>query len=1211
MTHRFQGDQKAWHKITLDVTLPQTFTETAATFRDHRLDVTFTNDETGRTLTVPGFFAADGNAADSGAASGKVWRVNFNPPEAGQWRFEAHFRTGDDIAARPFSEAPNAGRAMAFDGETGRFAVAPSDAPEGDFRTKGMIVQGEGTHYLQHQGDGDYFVRGGPGIPENFLANPEIDGTSAGRHGFETHRRDFDQGNPTWDGGKGDEIIGAVNYLAEQGQNAIYVMTNTAGGDGRDVWPWAGDFAAVGKNDRGISGGEAARYSTYDISKLAQWDIIFDHMDAKGIYKNVLLQETENDQLLNGGTDIEGPLSVERLIYLREMVARFGHNNGLQWNLGEENTNTDAERLAMADYMEALDPYGHLVVIHTYPGDIDRVFRPLLGDEAFDGTSFQTTAQNVRAKTIEYRDASAAAGDPWVLAWDEDSSNNSIIASGSNDPDSRNEQVLREAFWGHLMAGGTGGNWYLKQSGGHSFDQNYDTFRDHASIWQWTAAAIEFFNERIPFWEMTDRDGLTSDSDDFVMAKDGEHYVVYLPSGEARDVRLDLRGQGGETFDAFWYDPRRGGDLIPDGQVEGGAVRQVGGAPREGGKDWALLLRNADLAGDGAPPASPPEPTPVDGTAIYEMRGGRVVMQAEDGVPVVEGDVNNDRWQLTGRFDGDKGEGVMLWTGPDLFNGSNAGQPQTAPLTYAFTVDTPGTYHISLRAIRPETGEPSDRNNDFYVQIGDGAWKKVFFSGARETFQWGTTYDVGHTKSPSTFEVTQGMIDANGGVFELGVAGRSRQAGLDEIHIQKGGFSRDAGAATSPTLTNGPPPTPPSVEPPSAPDQDVKFRLKLYDAEDDTSLGRLRDGAIKTVTQEEAESLSIVARAKGADVASLRFELNGDQTQTDGLAPFALFGDADGDLRGGAIPLGENVLEVSALDDRGRVIDVDTFEFTLAQKGVASPPPPPPPVKLPVEPPASGPALVLELFDASDDSSLGLLQDDAVLSLAGTDVGDLSVVARVEGGTARTVRFELNDGPITSEGLAPFALFGDRGIDLTGGTIPLGENVLEVTAIDSRGKVLVTEVIDFTLVSGSVTPPPAPEPKPEPEPEGLLRLFLADADSDETLAEITGDGTLSRGDLAERDLTVYATAEGGDVGSVRFAADGAYGGIIENVSPYAAFGDVNGDFRAGWGLFEDGTADLRLIAYSEERGRGTVLEELNVRLVLADGDASGATFELF
>ena len=606
------GELKTWHKVSIDFMTPKNFKETASTFRDYRLDVTFTNQSTGQVITVPGFFAADGDAANTSATEGNVWRVNFNPPSVGDWTYEASFRTGKDIAA---SANPNAGAAVNFiNGEGGVLKIAPTDKTGEDFRAKGMILQGEGTHYLQHQGDGDYFIKGGPGVPENFLANKDIDNTLKGRHDYSSHAGDYNPGSPEWGNGKGHNLIGAVDYLAEQGQNSIYLLTNTAGGDGRDVWPWASErFGNVGTHKGNIqsSGLSVDDFSTYDVSKLAQWEIVFDHMDEQGIYKNLLFQETENDQLLNGGTPVQGSsLSAERLIYMREMIARFGHANGIQWNMGEENTNTNQERKDMAEYIKAVDPYDHLTVIHTFPNEIDKVYQPLLGVEAFDGTSFQTGGWTVRETMRKYLEQSERAGDPWVVGWDEDSSNRGIFKPYGNNPDDKNEADQRQAMWGTLTVGGSGVNWYIKQSSGHSYDQNVDTFDAFESVWKWTAAATDFFNTHIPFWEMSEADNLTQNGNDYVMAKEGEYYVAYMPYGQANNVEINLNGQGGETFDVFWYNPREGGDLISSGQVDGGSVKQIGGPPQQASKDWVLFVRNSKLSDTISTPAPSPLPSP-------------------------------------------------------------------------------------------------------------------------------------------------------------------------------------------------------------------------------------------------------------------------------------------------------------------------------------------------------------------------------------------------------------------------------------------------------------------------------------------------------------------------------------------------------------------------------------------------------------------------
>jgi hypothetical protein len=108
-------------------------------------------------------------------------------------------------------------------------------------------------------------------------------------------------------------------------------------------------------------------------------------------------------------------------------------------------------------------------------------------------------------------------------------------------------------------------------------------------------------------------DGRTPDPGDFVLAKRGEVYAVYLPVGGT--ARLDLADTRG-TFEVKWYDPRFGGEL-QDGtvvSVEGGGTRALGEPPGERSKDWAILVRRVwsettwpALDGPGgARPSSPP-----------------------------------------------------------------------------------------------------------------------------------------------------------------------------------------------------------------------------------------------------------------------------------------------------------------------------------------------------------------------------------------------------------------------------------------------------------------------------------------------------------------------------------------------------------------------------------------------------------------------------
>ncbi|MEL6650437.1 MAG: DUF5060 domain-containing protein, partial [Bacteroidota bacterium] len=104
-----------WQKLTLAFEGPQTKENASPNpFTDYRMLVTFRLGE--RSMTIPGFYAADGNAAETSADSGNVWQVRFRPDEVGLWTYEVSFREAADIAT---SDEAEAGKAGYCDGQTG------------------------------------------------------------------------------------------------------------------------------------------------------------------------------------------------------------------------------------------------------------------------------------------------------------------------------------------------------------------------------------------------------------------------------------------------------------------------------------------------------------------------------------------------------------------------------------------------------------------------------------------------------------------------------------------------------------------------------------------------------------------------------------------------------------------------------------------------------------------------------------------------------------------------------------------------------------------------------------------------------------------------------------------------------------------------------------------------------------------------------------
>ncbi len=572
------GQSRIWHKVTLTFDGPRTSEDADPNpFLDYRLEVTFKHQKSGKSYLVPGYFAADGDSANTKSDKGNKWCVHFVPSETGKWTWSASFRNGINIA---INKQTMAGKECYFDGETGSFRVRSSDKKAPDFRAKGTL-QYTGGHYLQFAGTKEYFLKGGADSPENFLAYDEIDGTydaDAGSgsyshiggfiHQYKPHIRDWCSGDPSWQDGKGKGIIGALNYLAGKGMNSVYFLTyNLDGGDGRDTWMWS----------------EVNERKRFDCSKLDQWEIIFDHMDQLGIMLHVVTQETENDRKLGGSAGLN-PI---RKLYYRELVARFSHHLAVVWNLGEENNTPDADRKDIAAYIRALDPYDHPITVHTHNNKALKFYDGLLGDDNFEATSIQGDMANYNREAIILRQRTTEAGRKWVIFGDEQPKASHGVLPDANDP--THDIPRKQGLWGNLMGGGAGVEWYF----GHQFphmDINCEDWRSREIMWNQTRYALEFFHKYLPFWEMTPANQLISNEDDYCFVKEGEVYAIYLKNGGSTE--LDL-GENKGSFKIRWYNPRAGGGLIKGtmAKIKGPGKVSIGEPRSDREKDWVVLIR--------------------------------------------------------------------------------------------------------------------------------------------------------------------------------------------------------------------------------------------------------------------------------------------------------------------------------------------------------------------------------------------------------------------------------------------------------------------------------------------------------------------------------------------------------------------------------------------------------------------------------------------
>lgn len=567
------GDMMRWHAISLTFDGPNTSEDASPNpFADFNMKVTFTHAVSGTSFTIPGYYAACGEAAETSCTSGDKWRVHFSPGETGVWMWSASFTQGTDVAV-------NGGGSSAgfFDGASGGFNVLESDKTGRDNRSpqKGRL-QYVGQHYLRYSGtnpaapNGKWFIKGGPDAPENMLSYEDFDEVPNPKKTWQPHQQDYlasDAQDYTWASGKGTEMLGMIRYLSDIKQmNAFSFLTFSLDGDDKTVSP---HLTSSGSGDSWNN----VHHDRFDVSRMAQWDRIFAYGDKKGMFLHFKMQETENDQKMDGGN-----VGRERKIYYRELIARFGHHLALNWNLGEENTQTTAQILDMIEYFTENDPYQHLVVIHTYPGQKNSVYTPLLGDNSLlTGVSLQSQINNVHEDALEWVKKSADAGRPWVVANDEQGSANIGVHVDPNERKKVREQVI----WGALMAGASGFEFYYGYQSGCS-DLNCQDHRTRDEKYTDARYAISFFQEYLmpylPQVENADQEATNGDVY-LLRSTDKKVYVVYLPDGGSTSIN----GLPGQNDLLRWYNPRTG-QMGPDEPLSGNDIT----APDT--EDWVALI---------------------------------------------------------------------------------------------------------------------------------------------------------------------------------------------------------------------------------------------------------------------------------------------------------------------------------------------------------------------------------------------------------------------------------------------------------------------------------------------------------------------------------------------------------------------------------------------------------------------------------------------
>lgn len=547
---------KRFEQVILDIKGPKASEKDVVNpFRDYLYQIKLTH-SSGEMKTIRGYFAADGNAQHTSANAGTIWRAHFVPEISGEWQFKGTLYQAKNVALNTQAKGKIVGNI------SGQINVGNSPRSSSQFAQNGFIRVKNGL--FNFTSTNKFWLKGGSNSPENLLGYWQIDGTyraskqtregeaSSGEdlHRFANHVQDWEIGDPLWNQtdastGKGKGLIGAINYLTSQGMNTQYFLTMNIDGDGRDVWPYI----------------DHKTFDRFDVSKLAQWNVIFQHMQNKGMLLHVVTQETENERMLD-----EGNTGELRQLYYYELIARFSHHLALVWNLGEENgpaewspiAQDDQQRIDMTAFFAQHDPYSHPIVIHSHSTkeSKDKLLKPLLQSE-LDGISFQVEDREfVFAEIAKWRSISRSQSkrkSPWLITMDEIGKWHTGAKVDADDP--LHDSLRSHVLWGTILAGGAGLEWYFGAKQPHN-DLTAEDFRVRESLWKLTNNALTFFTENVDYWRLNPI--LNVDSNAVYAAQTNNinsdfQYVAYTMT--TGDIVVEL--SPGE-FTIFWFDPVSG-----------------------------------------------------------------------------------------------------------------------------------------------------------------------------------------------------------------------------------------------------------------------------------------------------------------------------------------------------------------------------------------------------------------------------------------------------------------------------------------------------------------------------------------------------------------------------------------------------------------------------------------------------------------------------